>query len=72
MLGFHKFSYQAQIIESLANPQALKSLSYCKVAMLKVRFQGASGTKQRRIHVKPKDAWKPIGLSPPQNKSLNS
>lgn len=43
---------RAQIIECLANPEALSSLSKCKATMFKARYQGRKGSKQRGIHDK--------------------
>ena len=57
VLGFDKFSFTAQTIESLTSSQAPNTRRKCKVAMLKVRYQGAI-TKQRRTHGMPKKCLK--------------
>ena len=38
--SINKFSSKAQVIKSLTNPQALNSLSKCKVVVMKVRYWG--------------------------------
>ena len=50
ILGADKLSSKAQTFESLqTNPQALNSLSKCKLVMLKVRNHGGNDTKERKI-----------------------
>ena len=54
---------------SCTNLQALNSLSNCKVAKLKVRYQGGYDTKQRNIHDSQRMLESPLPTSP-QNESL--
>ena len=57
ILGADKLSSKAQTFESLqTNPQALSTLSKCKLAMLKVRYHGGNDTKERNVFDKPKNA----------------
>ena len=46
---------KAETLKSLKNSRALNVLSKCKVALLKVKNQGGTDTKQRSMHNKPKN-----------------
>ena len=57
ILEVDKLSSKTQAIDHLlTNPKAHDSLSKCKVAMLKVRYEGGNDTKQFSIYGKPKNA----------------
>lgn len=45
---------KAQTIDWLTKPQALNSLSKCKVAMLILRYQEGNDIEQTTMHDKPK------------------
>lgn len=49
-----KFMSKAQTIDWLTKPQALNSLSKCKVAMLILRYQEGNDIEQTTMHDKPK------------------
>ena len=53
--GVDTLSSKAHTIESFINPKAHKSLSKCKVDMLKVRYEGENG-----INDKSRDASSPL------------
>ena len=54
MLGYEKFLSKAQTIDWLTKPQALNSLSKCKVIILILRYQEGNEIEQMTMHDKTK------------------